>query len=163
MPISLSCKIWKNVIIHHKDLVNLYGCIIGGSTQIGPFVEIQKNVVVGEKCKISSHSFICEGVKIEDEVFIGHGVVFINDLYPSSVTQNGDIQNENDWQLTKTTVMKGASIGSNSTILGGVIIGEKALIGAGAIISRNVPDFKIVIGNDNRIIGDTRNLKKDTK
>ena len=163
MPISPSCKIGKSVIIHHKDLVNLYGCTIGDESRIGAFVEIQKNVSIGRRCKISSHAFICEGVTIENNVFIGHGVVFINDLYPSSVTQNGDIQNENDWQLTKTTVMKGASIGSNSTILGGVIIGEKALIGAGAIISRNVPDFKIVIGNDNRIVGDTRNLKKDTK
>ena len=163
MPVSKTCKLSKSTIIYHKDLVNLYGCTIGDESRIGAFVEIQKNASIGRRCKISSHAFICEGVTIENNVFIGHGVVFINDLYPSSVTQNGDIQNENDWQLTKTTVMKGASIGSNSTILGGVIIGEKALIGAGAIISRNVPDFKIVIGNDNRIVGDTRNLKKDTK
>ena len=102
--ISPSCKIGKSVIIHHKDLVNLYGCIIGESTQIGPFVEIQKNVVIGEKCKISSHSFICEGVKIEDRVFVGHGVMFINDIYPQAANEYGDLQSEDDWQIIETFV-----------------------------------------------------------
>ena len=159
MPISPSCKIGKSVIIHHKDLVNLYGCIIGGSTQIGPFVEIQKNVVVGEKCKISSHSFICEGVKIEDRVFVGHGVMFINDIYPQAANEYGDLKSEDDWQIIETFVREGASIGSNATIMAGITIGKNALIGAGAVVIKDVPDFSIVTGVPAKVIGDIRNKK----
>ena len=159
MPISPSCKIGKSVIIHHKDLVNLYGCIIGGSTQIGPFVEIQKNVVIGEKCKISSHSFICEGVKIEDRVFVGHGVIFINDIYPQAANEYGDLQSEDDWQIIETFVREGASIGSNATIMAGITIGKNALIGAGAVVIKDVPDFSIVTGVPAKVIGDIRNKK----
>ena len=156
MPISNSCLIAENVKILYKDLVNLYGCEIGEYTQIGPFVEIQKNAIIGKKCKISSHSFLCEGVEIADQVFIGHGVMFINDNYPLATNSSGDMKSENDWQLVKTKIKSGASIGSNATILGGITIGKDALIGAGAVISKDVPDYKIVIGNDNQIIGDVR-------
>jgi len=156
MPISNSCLIAENVKILYKELVNLYGCKIGELTQIGPFVEIQKNTIIGKKCKISSHSFICEGVEIEDQVFIGHGVMFINDNYPLATNDKGDLKSENDWKLKKTKIKSGASIGSNATILGGITIGKNALIGAGAIISKNVPDYKIVIGNENQILGDVR-------
>ncbi len=160
MPISNSCKIAESVLIYHGELVNLYGCTIGEYTQVGPFVEIQKNAIIGKKCKISSHSFICEGVEIEDNVFIGHGVVFINDLFPSAVSESGNMKNESDWELVKTKIKKGASIGSNATIMGGITIGTMALIGAGAVITKNIPDYKIVIGNENKIIGDVRNKDK---
>ena len=163
MPISSSCKLGESVKIHHPDLVNIYGCIIGDDTHIGPFVEIQKNVVVGKKCKISSHSFICEGVEIEDGVFVGHGVVFINDKYPTSTNEDGKMKTEEDWQLENTLVKEGASIGSNATIMGGITIGKNSLIGAGAIITKEVPDFKIVVGNNNKSIGDTRNMNREQK
>ena len=162
MPISNSCLIAENVKILYKELVNLYGCKIGEFTQIGPFVEIQKNAIIGKKCKISSHSFICEGVEIEDQVFIGHGVMFINDNYPLATNDTGHMKSENDWKMEKTKIKSGASIGSNATILGGITIGKDALIGAGAVISKNVPDYKIVIGNENQILGDVRE-KKNTK
>jgi len=163
MPISSSCKLAKSVKIYHPDLVNIYGCIIGDDVHIGPFVEIQKNVVVGKKCKITSHSFICEGVEIEDQVFVGHGVVFINDKYPTSTTAEGKMQTEEDWQLMKTLVKKGASIGSNATIMGGITIGKNSLIGAGSVITKDVPDYKIIVGYNNNIIGDTRNMKRKQK
>ena len=154
MPISSDCKFGKNVVIHNKDLINLYGCEIGSNTTIGPFVEIQKNVVVGSNCKISSHSFICEGVVIHDNVFIGHGVVFVNDKYPKSTNVDGSMKRENDWNLQGIIIEEGASIGSNTTILPSVIIGKNALIGAGSVITQNVSNSNIVVG-ENRIIGKT--------
>lgn len=131
---------------------NLYGCEIGENTKIGAFVEIQKNVLIGKNCKISSHSFVCEGVVIEDGVFIGHGVMFINDLYPRAVNKDGSLQTEADWKVVKTLVKKRASIGSNATILGGITIGENSIIGAGAVVTKDVPSNVIVAGNPAKII-----------
>lgn len=145
-----------NVIIHQPDLVNLYGCTIGDSTRIGAFVEIQKNVAVGRNCKISSHTFICSGVTIEDEVFVGHGVMFINDLYPRAVNEDGGLQTEADWTQIDTHVGQRASIGSNATILGGIKIGRHALVGAGAVVTRDVPEYSIVTGVPARVTGDVR-------
>jgi acetyltransferase-like isoleucine patch superfamily enzyme len=156
MPIASDVIIGPGVRIFQPDLVNLYGCTIGAETKIGAFVEIQKNAVVGERCKISSHSFICEGVAIEDECFIGHGVIFTNDVYPSAVNADGSPQTEVDWQVIKTIVKKRASIGSNATILAGITIGEGALIGAGAVVTHDVPSFAIVAGVPARVIGDVR-------
>ncbi len=156
MPISQDVILANGVRIFQPDLVNLYGCSIGQDTKIGTFVEIQKNAVIGAHCKISSHSFICEGVTIEDEVFIGHGVMFINDLYPRSTNWDGSLQTESDWEVVETIVKKRASIGSNATVLAGITIGEGALIGAGAVVTKNVPPYKIVAGVPARIIGDTR-------
>ena len=148
------------VRIFQPDLVNLYGCSIGDETRIGAFVEIQKNAVIGARCKISSHSFVCEGVEIEDECFIGHGVMFTNDVYPSAVNRDGTLQTDADWQVVKTTVKKRASIGSNATIIAGVIIGEGALVGAGAVVTQDVPDFAIAAGVPARVIGDVRKRGK---
>jgi acetyltransferase-like isoleucine patch superfamily enzyme len=134
-----------------SKFVNLYGCEIGDETKIGAFVEVQKNASVGRRCKISSHTFICEGVTIEDNVFIGHGVVFINDTYPRATTANGDLQTENDWKVEPTLVRTGASIGSGATILANVIIGERAVIGAGAVVTRDVPADTIVAGNPAKV------------
>jgi len=135
-----------------SKFINLYGCEVGDGTKIGAFVEIQKNATVGRNCKISSHTFVCEGVTIEDEVFIGHGVTFINDPYPRSTTPGGQLQTEADWQVEKTLVRKGASVGSGATILCGVTIGERAIVGAGAIVTKDVPDGAIVAGNPARIL-----------
>jgi acetyltransferase-like isoleucine patch superfamily enzyme len=132
--------------------VNLYGCTIGDNTKIGAFVEIQKNAAVGKHCKISSHTFICEGVTIEDKVFIGHGVMFINDSYPRATSENGELQTEADWKVERTVVCKGASIGSGATILANVTIGENALIGAGAVVIRDVPANAVVAGNPARLL-----------
>ncbi len=132
--------------------VNLYGCEIGDNTKIGAFVEIQKGVKIGANCKISSHTFICEGVTIEDGVFVGHGVTFINDLYPRAVTEGGALQTEADWACVPTVIRKGASIGSGSTILAGITIGENALIGAGSVVTHDVPPNTIVAGNPARVI-----------
>ena len=139
-------KLGKNVKIFQPDLVNLYGCTIGDETKIGAFVEIQKNALIGSRCKISSHTFICEGVTIEDEVFVGHGVMFINDIYPRATDDNGRLSDESDWHPIKIRIKYRASIGSNATILGGVTIGEHALVGAGAVVTRDVPDYAKVIG-----------------
>jgi acetyltransferase-like isoleucine patch superfamily enzyme len=128
----------EGVQIFQPDLVNLYGCTIGAGTKIGAFVEIQKGATIGRNCKISSHSFICEGVEIEDGVFIGHGVMFINDLYPRAVTDDGRLQTQDDWRVVRTRVSRRASIGSNATILAGITIGEGALVGAGAVVTRDV-------------------------
>src|SRR5262245_1542446 len=133
------------------DFVNLYGCTIGNKTRIGTFVEIQKNATVGARCKIQSHSFICEGVTIEDEVFVGHGVMFINDLFPQATNAEGNLGTEADWTVMPTRIKRRASIGSNATILGGVTVGENALIGAGAVVTRDVPDYAIVAGVPARI------------
>jgi acetyltransferase-like isoleucine patch superfamily enzyme len=135
----------KDVKIFQPDLVNLYGCTIGDETKVGAFVEIQKNVVVGARCKISSHSFICEGVTIEDEVFIGHGVAFINDRHPRA-TKHGCLQTEADWKVIPVLVKQGASIGSGAVIMCGVTIGRSAMVGAGAVVTRDVPDHAVVAG-----------------
>jgi acetyltransferase-like isoleucine patch superfamily enzyme len=132
--------------------VNLYGCEIGDETKIGAFVEIQKNARVGCRCKISSHTFICEGVAIEDFVFVGHGVTFTNDTYPRATTSTGDLQTEKDWNVQPTVVRKGASIGSGATILPNLTIGEHAIVGAGSVVTRDVPDYAIVAGNPARVL-----------
>jgi UDP-2-acetamido-3-amino-2,3-dideoxy-glucuronate N-acetyltransferase len=156
MAIANSAQLGSNVQIPHESLVNLYGCRIGDSTKIGTFVEIQKNASVGARCKISSHTFICEGVIIEDEVFIGHGVMFTNDRYPSATNADGSLQSEADWIVEATLVRHRASIGSNATIIAGVTIGAGALVGAGAVVTHDVPDFAIVSGVPARVVGDTR-------
>jgi acetyltransferase-like isoleucine patch superfamily enzyme len=143
--IAADVKLGRDVVIHH--FVNLYGCEIGDETRIGSFVEIQKGARVGQRCKISSHSFICEGVEIEDEVFIGHGVTFINDKVPRATTSDGRLQTDADWQAVPTTVRRGASIGSGVTILCGVTIGEKAVVGAGAVVTKDVVAGTTVAGN----------------
>ena len=160
MPISDSVVLEQDVIIFQRDLVNLYGCRIGKGTRIGAFVEIQKNVIVGKRCKISSHSFICEGVEIEDGVFIGHNVMFTNDVYPRATTDDGQSRSEGDWTVIPTRVQERASIGSHATILPSVIIGRAAIVGAGAVVTRNVPDYAIVAGVPARVIGDVRRAKK---
>ena len=159
MPISKDVKLGKNVKIFHKQLVNLYGCSIGNETKIGAFVEVQANAKIGSRCKISSHTFICEGVTIEDEAFIGHSVMFINDIYPRSTNEDGTMQAGDDWKLKKTLVKRRASIGSNATILGGVTIGENSMIGAGAVVIHDVPDDGIVAGVPARVIGDVLKLE----
>jgi UDP-2-acetamido-3-amino-2,3-dideoxy-glucuronate N-acetyltransferase len=156
MPISGDVRLADGVIIFQPDLVNLYGCTIGAETKIGAFVEIQRNAVIGARCKVSSHTFICEGVIVEDEVFIGHGVMFINDARPRATNEDGSVQTDADWVVVKTTVKRRASIGSNATILAGVTIGENALVGAGAVVTRDVPDHAIVAGVPARTVGDTR-------
>ena len=148
--IAPDVKLGKDVVI--QDFTNLYGCMIGDGTRIGPFVEIQKNAFIGRRCKIQSHTFICEGVTIEDEVFVGHGVMFINDKYPGSVNASGELQTEADWAVVPTLVKKRASIGSNATIMCNVTIGENAVIGAGSVVIRNVPDGAVVAGNPAKII-----------
>ena len=153
MPISDTVRLGENVNIVQPSLVNLYGCTIGAGTKIGAFVEIQKNAVVGAQCKISSHSFICEGVVIDDCVFIGHGVMFTNDRYPRATNENGSLQTEADWKVVKTRVKRTASIGSNATIVPGVTIGEGALVGAGAVVTKDVPDYAVVAGVPARVIG----------
>ena len=151
MPVNEFCSIAPDVKIG-KDVrlskfINLYGCEIGDETKIGAFVEIQKNAKVGRRCKISSHTFVCEGVLIEDNVFIGHGVTFINDLYPRATTAAGQLQTEADWKVEKTVVKQGASVGSGSTILSNVTIGENAIVGAGSVVTKDVPANAIVAGN----------------
>ena len=138
-------KLGKNVKIY--NFVNAYGCEIGDDTKVGAFVEIQKNARIGKRCKISSHTFICEGVTIEDEVFIGHGVMFINDPDPWAVNPDGTLQADDDWVCVPTFIKKRASIGSNATILSGVNIGEGALVGAGAVVTKDVPENTVVAGN----------------
>lgn len=135
-----------------SKFINLYGCQIGDETKIGAFVEIQKNASVGKRCKISSHTFVCEGVTIEDNVFIGHGVIFINDSYPRATTSEGELQTEKDWHVETTVVRRGASIGSGSTILSNVVIGENAIVGAGSVVTHDVPPNTIVVGNPARIL-----------
>jgi len=156
MPIAPDVRLAEGVKIFHPDLVNLYGCAVGEGTKIGAFVEIQKNAVVGARCKISSHTFVCEGVHIEDEVFVGHGVMFTNDTYPRAVNEDGTLQAEADWRVVETRVRRRAAIGSNATVLAGVTVGEGALVGAGAVVTRDVPDHAIVAGVPARVIGDAR-------
>lgn len=156
--ITSDVKLGSGVKIYQPDLVNLYGCAIGDNTKIGAFVEIQKGVQIGSNCKISSHTFICSGVTIEDGVFVGHGVMFINDIYPRAVNPDGSLQTEADWEMVTTLVKARASIGSNATIMGGVTIGEQALVGAGAVVTHDVPAFAIVAGVPARVIGDVRHV-----
>lgn len=148
--IAPNVKLGKNVRLF--SFVNLYGCEIGDNTKIGNFVEIQKNAVIGNNCKISSHAFICEGTHIEDNVFIGHNVTFINDLYPRATTSEGKMQTDEDWEVVPTFVKKGASIGSSATVLAGVTIGENAIIGAGAVVTKDVPPSTIVAGNPSKVL-----------
>lgn len=152
MPIAQDVQLGTNVKIPQPDLVNLYGCCIGDETKIGAFVEIQKNVVIGRRCKVSSHSFICEGVLIEDEVFVGHGVMFTNDRQPRATNADGTLKREVDWAVEPTRIRHTASIGSNATILSGIVIGQGALVGAGAVVTRDVPDHAVVVGVPARVI-----------
>lgn len=150
--IASSVELEEGVVIHHPDLVNLYGCRIGEATRIGTFVEIQKNATIGRNCKISSHSFICEGVTIKDDVFVGHGVMFTNDMYPRATAGDGQLQTDADWEVIPTVVERGASIGSNATILPGITIGEGALVGAGSVVTRDVPAHATVAGVPARVL-----------
>ena len=143
-------KLGRNVKLSH--FINLYGCEIGDDTKVGAFVEIQKNATVGKRCKISSHTFVCEGVIIEDNVFIGHGVTFINDSYPRATTGEGNLQTEADWRVERTVVKKGASIGSGATILANTTIGENAIVGAGSVVTKDVPANSIVAGNPAKVL-----------
>lgn len=148
--ISPDVKLGQDVKIY--AFVNLYGCEIGDESRVGTFVEIQKGAKIGKRVKVSSHSFVCEGVTIEDEVFIGHGVMFINDKYPRATTTTGQSQTEADWECVPTLIKKGASIGSNATILCGVTVGERAIVGAGSVVTRDVPDNAVVAGNPARVV-----------
>jgi acetyltransferase-like isoleucine patch superfamily enzyme len=151
--ISPSVILDEDVVIHHPDLVNLYGCHIGAGSRVGTFVEIQRGASIGRNCKISSHSFICEGVTIADGVFVGHGVMFTNDPHPRAVMPDGSLQSDADWSVVPIHVGPRASIGSNATILAGISIGEGALVGAGAVVTRDVPAYAVVAGVPARIIG----------
>jgi acetyltransferase-like isoleucine patch superfamily enzyme len=146
MSIGKDVKLGERVRIPQPELVNLYGCVIGDQTVVGAFVEVQSGAKIGSRCKISSHSFICEGVTIEDEVFIGHGVMFTNDRFPRATTETGELQQRGDWNLERTRVCRRASIGSHATILCGLTIGEGATIGAGAVVTRDVPPNSVVAG-----------------
>ena len=148
--IAADVKLGKQVKL--SKFINLYGCAIGDDTKIGAFVEIQKNATVGRRCKISSHTFICEGVTIEDNVFIGHGVTFINDSFPRATTAKGELQTEADWKVETTVVKCGASVGSGSTILSKVVIGENSIVGAGSVVTRDVPPNVIVVGNPAKVL-----------
>jgi acetyltransferase-like isoleucine patch superfamily enzyme len=145
VSIAPDVKLGKNVKL--SKFINMYGCEVGDETKIGAFVEIQKNARVGRRCKISSHTFVCEGVQIEDNVFIGHSVTFINDSYPHATTAEGELQTEADWKVETTTIRKGASIGSGSTILSNITVGTNAIVGAGSVVTKDVPDNAIVAGN----------------
>ena len=160
--IAKSVVLEEGVVIHHPDLVNLYGCRLGAGSRVGTFVEIQRGAVIGRNCKISSHTFICEGVTIEDGVFIGHGVMFTNDRHPRAINPDGSLQTDADWTLEPTLVKTGASIGSNATILCGVTIGEGAIVGAGAVVTRNVPPYTVVAGVPARVTGTVKDVVLET-
>jgi acetyltransferase-like isoleucine patch superfamily enzyme len=148
--IASDVKLGKNVQL--SKFINLYGCEVGDNTKIGAFVEIQKNATIGKNCKVSSHTFVCEGVTIEDDAFIGHSVTFINDSYPRATTGSGQMQTEADWKVERTIIKKGASIGSGSTILANVVVGEKAIVGAGSVVTKDVPANAIVAGNPAKVL-----------
>ena len=150
LRIAPDVKLGKDVKL--AGFVNLYGCEIGDGTKIGTFVEVQKNAVIGRRCKISSHTFVCEGVTIEDNVFVGHGVVFINDSYPRATNNTGTLQTEADWKVERTVVKAGASIGSGTTILSQIVIGQNAIVGAGSVVTKDVPPNGIVAGNPARLL-----------
>jgi UDP-2-acetamido-3-amino-2,3-dideoxy-glucuronate N-acetyltransferase len=156
MPIADSVELGADVKIFHPSLVNLYGCTIGDGTKIGSFVEIQGGAVVGARCKVSSHSFLCEGVTLEDEVFVGHGVMFTNDKFPRSTNLDGKMKGSDDWELVTTLVKRRAAIGSNATVLPGLTIGENSLVAAGAVVTKDVPAFAIVAGVPAVVTGDVR-------
>ncbi len=158
MPIGDDVELGEGTRIFQPALVNLYGCSVGAQTKIGAFVEVQKGARIGARCKISSHSFICEGVTIEDEVFVGHGVMFINDRYPRATNRDGTLQTAADWQIERILVQHGASIGSNATIVAGVTVGAGAIVGAGAVVTRDVPANRIVAGVPARVIGDAASI-----
>ena len=150
LSIAPDVKLGRDVKL--SSFINLYGCEIGDETKIGAFVEIQKNAAVGRRCKISSHTFVCEGVTIQDYVFIGHGVTFINDSYPRATTEDGQLQTEKDWKVEPTLVKESASIGSGATILSNVVIGEHAIVGAGSVVTHDVPAYTVVAGNPARVL-----------
>ena len=158
LSIAPSVKLGKEVKL--SQFINLYGCEIGDGTKIGAFVEIQKNATVGKNCKISSHTFVCEGVTIEDNVFIGHGVMFINDSYPRAANEDGSLQTEADWKVENTRICKGASLGSGVTVLANVTVGEGALVGAGSVVTKDVPPHTIVAGNPAKVL---RSVKEKGK
>lgn len=160
MPIADSVTLGVDVAIFQPDLVNMYGCSVGDHSKIGPFVEIQRGASIGKLCKISSHSFICGGVIIADEVFVGHGVMFTNDMFPRATNPDGSIQTDDDWKMLETKVGKRVSIGSNATILCGIEIGEGALISAGAVVTKDVPPHAIVAGVPAKVIGDARDREE---
>lgn len=155
LRVAPDVKLGKDVNL--AGFINLYGCEIGDGTKIGPFVEVQKNAVIGRHCKISSHTFVCEGVTIEDNVFVGHGVVFINDSYPRATNSKGTLQTEADWKVERTVVKAGASIGSGATILSQIVIGENAIVGAGSVVTKDVPANGIVAGNPAKLLRITDN------
>jgi acetyltransferase-like isoleucine patch superfamily enzyme len=159
--ISPDVKLGKDVKL--SKFINLYGCEIGDESKIGAFVEIQKNAIVGKRCKVSSHTFICEGVTIEDNVFVGHGVTFINDSYPRSTTASGELQTEADWKVERTLVKRGASIGSGTTILSNLYIGENAIVGAGSVVTKDVPANTVVAGNPARVLRSIKEVVETTK
>ena len=150
ISIADTVKLGKDVRL--SKFINLYGCEIGDETKIGAFVEIQKNASVGRRCKISSHTFVCEGVEIQDNVFIGHSVTFINDSYPRATTASGELQTEDDWKVERTVISKGASIGSGSTILSNITVGENAIVGAGSVVTKDVPANAVVAGNPAKVL-----------
>ena len=156
MPIADSAHLDPSARVPQPDLVNAFGCTVGSDSMIGPFVEIQAGVVIGERCKIQSHSFLCEGVTIEDEVFVGHGVVFTNDRLPRSTNVDGSVKGDDDWKMERTFVRRRASIGSGAVVLCGLEIGEEAMVGAGAVVTKSVPAHAIVVGSPARVVGDVR-------
>ena len=163
MPITPDVVLGDGTRVVHPELVNMFGCEVGDNSMIGPFVEIQRGATIGQNCKIQSHSFICEGISICDNVFIGHGVVFTNDRWPRATNLDGGLKSDSDWTLERTIVEVGASIGSGATILPGLIIGRHSLVAAGAVVTKDVPEFAIVAGCPSRVVGDVRSSEPRMK